>query len=271
MEGLGLILTFISVSGIVYAGGGIAVRFMPTTREEVDRLLFSIFYRYHPEGGLVGRYFRYYQELLDKTGKKDFSPQAYMILKELTALLTFLAGIFLSGPLLSLLLAVAVFLYPDAKMRSQIEAEKEEMRRNFPYFVDLLAIVVESGVDFNSAVEKISKSFIEGRLKKELEEIVTHLKRGMRRRDVLKWWAERWKIEEIEIFSSLMIQAEETGASMGKTLRDLAERVREERFTSVEKKASELPVKLLFPLFLIFGSVMMVIFAIIIAQIWGVV
>ena len=77
-------------------------------------------------------------------------------------------------------------------------------------------------------------------------------------------------LDEIRLFSSLIIQAEETGTGISVILKNIAERVREERFVYIEKKSAQLPVKMMLPLFIIFAAILMVIFSLVFGQISGV-
>jgi tight adherence protein C len=49
-------------------------------------------------------------------------------------------------------------------------------------------------------------------------------------------------------FASSVMQAEETGGSLGDVLADQARQRRQERFTRAEKLANQAPVKMLLPL-----------------------
>ena len=257
------LLTMVATTGVVFAGGSLLLRYLPSDISELDRISYTLFYRFHPQFPFLNTYLQKIEKLLDKTGKTTLSPQSFLVLKELATVVMFLLGTYAGGTFIGLLLAFAAFFYPDVRLQREIREREEAIKRDFPEFVDLLALVVESGVDFNSAIERISIHFVEGPLKEELSRITELLKKGMRRRDVLKDWAEKWELDELKTFSSLIIQAEETGASLGKVLKEMAERIRDERFAYVEKKASQLPVKLMLPLFLIFGSIMMIIFFVI--------
>ena len=268
-ETLCYVLVFIFVSGITLFAGSVIIKLVPETTEGLDRALYSLFYRFHPQVPYVKNYLKRFSRYLENSDLK-FSPQSFLLLKEIGVVVSYFLGAFALGSIGGILLAVVVFIYPDVKLRGDFEKKKEEIRRDFPEFIDLLALIVESGIDFGSAVERISKYFVVGTLKNELERIVTLLKKGMRRRDVLKRWAEVWEIEVIDTFYSIVVQAEESGTALGKVLKDLAERIREDRFAAVEKKASQLPVKLMLPLFLIFGSILMIIFGMIVAQMMGV-
>jgi tight adherence protein C len=60
--------------------------------------------------------------------------------------------------------------------------------------------------------------------------------------------ASRVVIPAVTNFSASVIQAEETGGSLGEVLADQARQRRQERFLRAEKLANQAPVKMLFPL-----------------------
>jgi tight adherence protein C len=84
---------------------------------------------------------------------------------------------------------------------------------------------------------------------------------GVSRVEALKRMADRVPADDLRAFVTLMAQSEALGASLGNTLRVFSEEMRRSRFIDAERRASELPVKMAFPLvFFIFPCLMGFIF-----------
>ena len=82
---------------------------------------------------------------------------------------------------------------------------------------------------------------------------------GMVRRTAMKNMAARCELQDISLFMTSLIQAERLGTSMGKTLRNQADNIRERRRQYVKAEAMKAPVKIVFPLVLfIFPAIFVV-------------
>jgi len=73
---------------------------------------------------------------------------------------------------------------------------------------------------------------------------------GASRAEALNRLALRVGSEEVRSLSTMIVQSEAVGASLGDTLRVFSDELRRNRFMEAERKASELPVKMAFPLVL---------------------
>lgn len=168
----------------------------------------------------------------------------------LAALLTYwLAGSFhfFSFTLLSFAFAIG-FYFPAIWLSDLIQIRRKQMIKTLPFFLDIITLCVESGLNINSALQQAVAKGPKGVLQSEFQRVLRDIRAGSNRSDALKNMAQRLNHSAITNFTSTLIQAEASGMSLGPILRAQSEQRRNERFTQAEKVAMEAPVKLLFPL-----------------------
>ena len=94
----------------------------------------------------------------------------------------------------------------------------------------------------------------------ELGIVVLEQRAGRPRSEAWKHMAERTDIDCIRNLVSMLVQSEQLGTSVGKTLRTHSDTLRTQRVQAVEEAAAKLTIKLLFPLvFFIFPALFLVI------------
>ncbi|HRO67740.1 MAG TPA: type II secretion system F family protein [Pseudobdellovibrionaceae bacterium] len=126
------------------------------------------------------------------------------------------------------------------------------VRQDLPFFVDLLALSVEAGLDFFSAIQKIVDK-AEGRgsvLAEEFEIVLKDIKIGSSKAQALKDLASRLDMNEITSFAAVLIDAEHTGAPISQVLKDQSTQMRLERFVRAEKAGARASQAMLIPLML---------------------
>lgn len=149
---------------------------------------------------------------------------------------------------LSLAIGLAGFVFPFLSIRDRRLKREKEIVRALSIYLDFITMAVEAGLNLNGALLQAVEKGPDGALKLELHRVLRDIKAGMNRSDALRAFAERLQLREITTLVSALLQAEKTGASVGKSLRIQAEQRRVERFQRAEKQALEAPVKLIFPL-----------------------
>ncbi len=156
----------------------------------------------------------------------------------------------LATPSIALSLAIGLlgFLFPFLSIRDRRLRREKEIVRSLSVYLDFITMAVEAGLNLNGALLQAVEKGPDGALKLELHRVLRDIKAGMNRSDALRSLAERLQLREITTLVSALLQAEKTGASIGKSLRIQAEQRRVERFQRAEKQALEAPVKLIFPL-----------------------
>jgi tight adherence protein C len=140
------------------------------------------------------------------------------------------------------------YLYPDIWLRDATKRRRARFEKEFPFFLDVLVLGMKAGLTFTAAVEQAMDQLREGPVKQEFSRYLRDARTGVARRVALDRMASRVVIPAVTNFSASVIQAEETGGSLGDVLADQARQRRQERFLRAEKLANQAPVKMLFPL-----------------------
>ncbi len=154
------------------------------------------------------------------------------------------------NPFVLLAAAAFFFMAPDFFIRDMVSRRQRLILRAFPFAVDLLTLCVEAGLDFSAGLARVVEKGKPGPLRDELSVMLRDIRLGMTRSDALRGLAQRCDMVEVTSFSSVLIQADQLGASIGPVLRTQSERMRVERFQRAEKKGAEAATKILFPLVL---------------------
>lgn len=157
----------------------------------------------------------------------------------------------LSGTLyLQVLVFGALFgwVYPAIWLRDRLAARKRELLKSFPFFLDLITLCVEAGLNMQGAMSQAVAKGPKGAVRDELQRVLRDVRAGKSRAESLRAMAERVGEPSVTNFATSVIQAESMGMNLGPVLRAQADQRRSERFLRAEKLAMEAPVKMLFPL-----------------------
>ena len=154
------------------------------------------------------------------------------------------------------------YIGPDFWLGRQIKKRQSKIRRGLPDVLDLLVICIEAGLGLDQATVRSSEelSHAQPELCDELRVVVLEQRAGRPRQDTWKHLAERTDVDAIRNLVTMMIQAEQFGTSIGKTLRTHSDTLRTQRIQQVEEQAAKTTIKLIFPLvFFIFPSLFLVV------------
>jgi len=178
-------------------------------------------------------------------------------------LLSWVTGAIHLGAFFILALAGGIgYLAPDFWLGRQISNRQKAIKKGLPDVLDLLVICVEAGLSLDQATARTAQELNKAQpeLSDELGIVALEQRAGRARSDAWKHLAERTDVEEVRNLVSMLVQAEQFGTSIGKTLRVHSDTLRTKRVQEVEEKAAKLSVKLLFPLVLfIFPSLFVVV------------
>jgi tight adherence protein C len=140
------------------------------------------------------------------------------------------------------------FAYPAMWLRDLVARRKNELLKTLPFYLDIITLCVEAGLNMQGAMQQAVAKGPKGVLRDEFQRVLRDIRAGKGRADSLRGMAERLNESTITSFTTAVIQAESMGMNLGPVLRAQADQRRSERFMRAEKLAMEAPVKLLFPL-----------------------
>jgi tight adherence protein C len=133
-----------------------------------------------------------------------------------------------------------------------------QIYRQIPTTLDLLAICMDAGLNLDAALHRIGDK-IGGPLRQEMRQFFTEQQLGSSRNDALLSMAKRIDIEDWTVFVREIIRATALGVPIAQMIRISAEDMRRLRRQAAEEKAAQAPLKMLFPMiFFIFPTLFIV-------------
>ena len=153
------------------------------------------------------------------------------------------------------------FLAPDFWLGRQISKRQKKIRRGLPDVLDLLIICIEAGLSLDQATSRTAEELrnAQPELCDELGIVVLEQRAGRPRAEAWRHLAERTDVDCVRNLVSMLVQSEQFGTSIAKTLRVHSDTLRTQRVQAVEEAAAKTTIKLIFPLvFFIFPSLFLV-------------
>ena len=210
----------------------------------LDRIAVFCLHTFHLEDSL--------EEMYLQLGS-PVSPQPVDILytKIIVAVVVPVAMMLLFKSFWPILFMPLAFMLPDVKIQRQIRKRQQAILGNFSTTVDLAALIIESGLDYLTAFERIIKVAREKTiLEEELDKTIGEIKLGYSRREALERFSARTGVQEVRTLVGLIIQSDELGTSLVDLLRNFSTDLRYSRLNKAEKLAAQASTKMLFPLFI---------------------
>ncbi|MEK6627734.1 MAG: type II secretion system F family protein [Bdellovibrionota bacterium] len=142
------------------------------------------------------------------------------------------------------------FFMPQMHCKATKKARELSVRADMPFFIDLLALSVEAGLDFFGAIQKIVDKVAnsESVLAEEFKIVLKDIKIGSSKTEALKEMALRLDMPEITSFVAVLIDAEASGTSISQVLKDQSVQMRLERFLRAEKAGAQASQLIMLPL-----------------------
>ncbi len=152
-------------------------------------------------------------------------------------------------------------LLPYLQISGEAQRRLKEIGRGLPYVIDLMALAMSAGLDFPGAVRQVvqKSSNPEDPLVDELTRLLNELSLGKTRRQALLDFAARAPAPAVVEFVSALVQAEERGNPVSDVLSIQAGVSRMRRTVAAEESAAKAGVKMVLPLFLVFGAIMLLV------------
>jgi tight adherence protein C len=155
----------------------------------------------------------------------------------------------MTGMLAWVLLPVMGFMLPAARLKRTIRTRGDAIFKDLPDIVDMLAISVEAGSGFESALSTVCTNFASP-LTDELKIALQEMELGLPRKQALQQLRDRVDIDVVRTLVLALLQADALGIPIGRVLKSQATEVRARRRAWAREKAAKLPIKIMFPLVL---------------------
>ena len=158
-------------------------------------------------------------------------------------------------------IAVLFFILPYLKIAQSYKTKINLILKQLPDLIDLLAVMVASGIDFNNALIKISK-IADGVLLEEIETINSKISFGLPVQKAFEEFAQKYNLKQITMFVGAVNFSLQSGLGMADSLNKISQQLKTENASVAEKQAQQAPVKMLIPMtLLIFPTIFILLFA----------
>ena len=166
------------------------------------------------------------------------------------------------NPFIAYALALALgYLIPDFWLGHRISKRYTEIRLGLPDFLDLVVVCMEAGLSLDQALSRTLDELqaSQPEITDEMTLLILEQRAGKPRVDSWKSLVERVDIEIVRTLAAAIVQADQFGTSITRTLRVYSDGLRVRRRQQVEELAAKTSVKLVFPLvFFIFPTLFIV-------------
>jgi len=166
-------------------------------------------------------------------------------------------------------MAVLGYTIPGIWLSQRIRGRKKAIQKALPDAIDLLTISVEAGLGFDPAIQRVAEKW-DNELTREFRHLLQDMRVGKQRREALREVSIRCGVDDLRVFISSIIQADQLGVSITQVLRIQSQQMRIKRRQRAEELAHKAPIKMLFPMvFLIFPAMYVIILGPAIPQVLG--
>ncbi|MFN7933855.1 MAG: type II secretion system F family protein [Bryobacteraceae bacterium] len=144
------------------------------------------------------------------------------------------------------------YLLPKQVLHRLVRAHRQRLQEALPDTVDLLGIVLGTGLALDQAMIRVSEElqYIYPALAAEFYTVVMQVKAGQERSKAFQQLVRRTGIEDIKSLAAMIIQSERFGTSLSQALKVYADALRTRRRLRAEASVAKAGIKMLFPIVL---------------------
>lgn len=152
--------------------------------------------------------------------------------------------------LVLLLSAVIGYMLPGVWISRRIAKRQKQIGLALPDVLDILIVCVEAGLSLDQATVRTSGEIGHGCpvMADELDVVVLEQRAGCLRVEAWRHFADRANIPSVKNVVAMLVQSEQFGTSIAKTLRVHSESLRTQRIQKAEELAAKTGIKMLIPL-----------------------
>jgi tight adherence protein C len=198
------------------------------------------------------------QQRMIRAGFRNDSAVNYFYASKVIVIVGLCAAVAATGiggqnPIIMYAAALGIgYLGPDFWMGKMIKTRQKKIRMGLPDVLDLLVVCVEAGLGLDAATARTAQELMKAQpaVADELSIVALEQRAGRPREDAWRHMAERTDVDTVRNLVTMLVQAEQFGTSIAKTLRTHSDTLRVQRIQQVEEMAAKTTVKLIFPLVL---------------------
>ncbi len=141
-------------------------------------------------------------------------------------------------------------------LKSHRQKIERQMTRTLPQVLDLLIVSLEAGLNFTAALPRVLDEMEQNDpLIKEFRILHNEYLGGLSFAQACGRLVQRCDISDLSVIINALVESEQTGASLAHVLRVHSGDLRDKYRQRLREKAHKLPVKLIFPMMLIFLTI----------------
>jgi tight adherence protein C len=154
-------------------------------------------------------------------------------------------------------------LLPFLKLDEVSQERRRRAQLGLPPLIDLLALALSAGLDFPGALRQVvsRSSTPRDAFVVELKLVLHQLETGKTRSEALRLFAQRLPNAAVQEFVAAVVLAEQTGSPLAEVLQTQAKVFRQRRSEEAEEASARASVKMLLPLIMAFGSMILLLAA----------
>ena len=149
-------------------------------------------------------------------------------------------------------------MIPGIWLDKKIKARRKEIQLSLADAIDLLTISVEAGLGFDPAMQRVVEKW-DNALTREFSRMLSEMRIGKSRREAMRELATRCNVDDLNVFISSIMQADQLGVSITQVLRTQSKQMRIRRRQRAEEAAHKAPIKMIFPMVLLIFPAMYVV------------
>lgn len=161
-------------------------------------------------------------------------------------LFLFLGKSFTLSVILSLLIAITVYVYIDRELTTLVKKYRSDLESEFPAVIEMLTLAISAGETPLSAIMRISQSAT-GQLSREFESVVTEVRNGTSLHEALDSMGRRIKSVLIRRFVDALVTATLRGAPLVEVLTRHASEARSVQRNRVLSAAGKAEISMMIP------------------------
>jgi tight adherence protein C len=195
------------------------------------------------------------QRLLLAGYREDYHAKLFSLSKlfvpGLLAVIAIVTGLYHASPFVVFGIAGGLgYLAPDYWLDYRIRTRASAIQEGLPDLLDLMVVCLEAGLSIDQATIRSSEEmrFSHPAIAEELSLVMLEVRAGQPRMQAWRRLAERTKVEAVRMFVTIMVQADQFGTGVSRTLRIHSDAMRTKRKQKLEEMANKTAVKLVFPL-----------------------